>query len=289
MLQDTEKFPLIIATDVVIGETSMYADYIFPDLTYLERWGNPIGTSPVVLTKISKFRQPVAAPLTEIVEVEGEEMPLSMEALVIAVAKRLGLSGFGKDAFGPGLPLDRPEDWYLKLIANLAAGDKPGDEAPMASDEEMELFRKARRHLPKAVFDEERWRRAVGDEVLWRRVVYLLNRGGRFEAAGKEYKDALPTTPGATSLTSMWSPSVRVSTPLPASGSPACLSTSGRCTLTVPRCASRRSTPLSSSPTRKSSAASPAPPPIMWPAGHPPREPGLSECPGRQTPGPCGR
>lgn len=189
MLRDTEKIPLIIATDVVIGETTMYADYIFPDLTYLERWGNPIGTSPVILTKISKFRQPVAAPLTEIVQVDAEEMPLSMDTLVIALAKKLEASGFGKDAFGPGMHLDRPEDYYLRLVANLAAGNKPGDEAPMASDEELELFRKARRHLPKAVFDEERWKRAVGNEALWRRVVYLLNRGGRFEAVAKEYKD----------------------------------------------------------------------------------------------------
>ncbi|WP_337845206.1 molybdopterin-dependent oxidoreductase [Thermus sp.] len=188
MLRDTEKIPLIIATDVVIGETTMYADYIFPDLTYLERWGNPVGTSPAVLTKISKFRQPVAPPLTEIVQVDGEEMPLSMDTLIIALAKRIGASGFGKDAFGPGLHLDRPEDYYLKLVANLAAGDKPGDEAPMASDEELELFRKARRHLPKAVFDEERWKKAVGDEALWRRVVYLLNRGGRFEATDKAYE-----------------------------------------------------------------------------------------------------
>ena len=51
MLQDTAKIPLFIATDIVIGETSMYADYIIPDLSYLERWSNPLGTSPVVLTK----------------------------------------------------------------------------------------------------------------------------------------------------------------------------------------------------------------------------------------------
>ncbi|SNS19662.1 Molydopterin dinucleotide binding domain-containing protein [Humidesulfovibrio mexicanus] len=187
MLKDTAKFPLFIATDVVIGETSMYADYIFPDLSYLERWSNPLGTSPVVLSQISKFRQPAAAPVPEVVTVDGEEMPISIESVMISVAKRLGLSGFGKDAFGPGQGLNRPEDFHLKMVANLAAGNKAGDEAPEADDAELELLRKARRHLPKAVFDEQKWQAAVGP--LWRRVVYLLNRGGRFEKASGAYDE----------------------------------------------------------------------------------------------------
>jgi anaerobic selenocysteine-containing dehydrogenase len=58
---------------------------------------------------------------------------------------------------------------------------------PDASAEEVELFLAARRHLPKTVFDAERWRRTVGDRW-WRKVVYVLNRGGRFAdyAAGYE-------------------------------------------------------------------------------------------------------
>ena len=188
MLKDTDKIPLFIATDVVIGETSMYADYIFPDLSYLERWSNPLGTSPVVLSQTSKFRQPAAAPVPEIVRVEGEEMPISIESTMLAVARHIGLSGFGKDGFGPGLDLNRPEDFHLKMIANLAAGNKQGDEAPEADAAELELFRKARRHLPKAVFDEEKWHKAVGDS--WLRVVYLLNRGGRFEPASGAYAGA---------------------------------------------------------------------------------------------------
>ena len=171
----------------------MYADYIFPDLSYLERWSNPLGTSPVVLTQISKFRQPVAAPIPEIVTIDGEEMPISLDATMIALAKKLGVSGFGKDAFGPGQNLNRPEDFHLKMIANLAAGDKPGDGVPEADAAEMELFRKARRHLPKAVFDEEKWRAAVGGH--WPRVAYLLNRGGRFEAASGAYEGGFRQAP----------------------------------------------------------------------------------------------
>ncbi|RMD74772.1 MAG: molybdopterin oxidoreductase, partial [Lentisphaerae bacterium] len=47
MLRDPDKIPLFIACDIVIGETSMFADYILPDLTYLERWGTPHVTPDV--------------------------------------------------------------------------------------------------------------------------------------------------------------------------------------------------------------------------------------------------
>jgi anaerobic selenocysteine-containing dehydrogenase len=198
MLQDTAKIPLFIATDIVIGDTSMYADYIFPDLSYLERWSNPLGTSPVVLTEMSKFRQPVAAPIPEIVNIDGEDQPISLDATIIALAKKLAVSGFGQDAFGPGQNLNRSEDFHLKLIANLAAGDKPGDGVPAADGAELELLRQARRHLPKAVFDEKKWQAAVGPH--WPQVAYLLNRGGRFEAASGAYEDGFAKHPWANQL-----------------------------------------------------------------------------------------
>jgi tetrathionate reductase subunit A len=181
MLQDPDKIPLFIATDIVIGESSMYADYLFPDITYLERWGNPMGTSPVTVTRTTKVRQPVAAPVPEIVTVDGEEMPISMDAVMLAVAKRLGAPGYGENGFASGVHFNRPEDFYLKMVANVAWGDKDGDAVPDADDAELELFRRSRRHLPAAVFDEAKWRRAVGAH--WRRTVTVLNRGGRFEAA----------------------------------------------------------------------------------------------------------
>lgn len=144
--------------------------------------------SPDVLTKISKVRQPTAPPLTEIVTVDGEEMPISMEAFLIAVGKKLGLAGFGQNALGEGWNFDRPEDYYLAMATNLAFGDKEdGSETlPAADDEEMRIFREARAHLPPAVFDEAKWKRAV-PEGLWPSVVYLLNRGGRYEPASGAY------------------------------------------------------------------------------------------------------
>ena len=187
ILKDTTKIPLFIYCDIVVGETSMYADYIIPDITYPERWATP-HTSPDVPTKISKYRQPTVAPITEEVEVDGELMPISLEAAFIAIAKKLELSGFGPGGFGEGGDFTRPEDWYLKMAANLAMGDKEdgSDKLPAASAEEFEVFRAAREHLPPSVYDEAKWKEAVGEDM-WPSVVYLLNRGGRFEAADKAY------------------------------------------------------------------------------------------------------
>jgi anaerobic selenocysteine-containing dehydrogenase len=188
VLKDPAKLPLFIACDITIGETSMYADYIIPDLSYLERWEFH-GSHPNMTIKVQPVRQPVIAPIPETVTVFGEEMPISHEAFMLAVAERLGLPGFGKDAFGPGQDFRRPEDFYLRMMANLAAGDKPGDAVPDADDAEVDLFLKARRHLPKSVFDPDKWKQATGD-AWWRKVVYVLNRGGRFQEYAEAFKGA---------------------------------------------------------------------------------------------------
>jgi anaerobic selenocysteine-containing dehydrogenase len=187
ILKDTTKIPLVFTDDVVVGESSMYMDYIIPDITYLERWATP-HTSPDVPTAVSKYRQPIVAPITETVVVDGEEMPICMESAMIAIAKKLGLGGFGTGAFSEDGDLNRPEDWHMKLAANLAFGDKEdgSQTLPAADEEEFRIFRESHAHLPPSVFDEAKWKAAVGDE-LWPSVVYMLNRGGRFEAADKAY------------------------------------------------------------------------------------------------------
>ncbi len=185
ILMDTEKLPLFISIDITIGEASLYADYIFPDLSYLERWefhGSHASFAP----KIQPIRQPAIPPIPETVKVFGQEMPISLEAFFLAIAEKLGLPGFGKDGFGPGMDFTHPDHFYLKMVANVAAGEKPGQEVPDANDREVEIFLKARRHLPKSVFDEERWKNSVG-EAWWRKVIYVLNRGGRFEDYDKAY------------------------------------------------------------------------------------------------------
>lgn len=179
ILADVNKVPLYFCSDIIIGTTSIYADYIFPDLSYLERWEFQ-GSHPNMPVKVQPIRQPVVAPLTEIVKVFGEEMPCSYEALQLAIAERLGMKGYGKDGFGPGEDFTRPDDFYIRMVANVATDGTP---VPDADDEELKLFLESRKHLPKTVFDPERWQKITGPN--WRKVVYVLNRGGRFQ----EYKD----------------------------------------------------------------------------------------------------
>jgi tetrathionate reductase subunit A len=203
ILADVKKVPLIITSDILIGETSQYADYIFPDLTYLERWEFH-GTHFSVTWKVENIRQPaLALPEWPQVKVYGEEMPISFEAMLLAIAERLSMPGFGPNGFGEGNPYTRPEHLYLKLAANLAFGEKEDGSAgvPEADNEELEIFYNARRHLPKSVYDVGTWKASIGnDESLWRKLVYLLNRGGRYEDFEKGYKGAMAGNPYAKQI-----------------------------------------------------------------------------------------
>jgi len=189
ILADPEKLPLFVTNDIIVGTTSMYADYIFPDLSYLERWEFQ-GSHPCVANKVQPVRQPVMAPLVEDCTVYGNQVPLSFEAMILGIAENLGLPGFGDNAFGEGAHLRHPDDYNLRCVANLAFGEKPDGSGgvPEADEREMEMFRKARRHLPGGVFDEARWKSIVG-EAVWSQAVYVLNRGGRFEDWPKGWKD----------------------------------------------------------------------------------------------------
>ncbi len=190
VLSDVKKIPLLIASDITVGESSMYADYIIPDLSYLERWEFQ-GSHPSVIWKVQPVRQPAVSPIPEEVEVFGEKMPMSLEAFFLKTAEVMGLPGFGRSGLKEGLDLLRPEDYYLKMAANVAFGDeKDGSKAVADADEsETEIFAQARRNLPKSVFDLEKWQRAVSPE-LWKKVVYVLNRGGRFDDFGAAFDGA---------------------------------------------------------------------------------------------------
>jgi len=189
ILSNVKKLPLYVACDIGIGEMSMYADYIFPDLTYLERWEFH-GSHPSIAEKVQPVRNPAIAPLTRTTTVYGQAQPLSLEAMLLGFAEKLKLPGFGPDAFGPGADFTRGDDLYLRMAANLAAGDKPGDAVPDADDEELARFLAARAHLPSTVFDPARWESIAGPGH-WRKVVYLLNRGGRFQDAEKAFSQEI--------------------------------------------------------------------------------------------------
>lgn len=186
ILQDVNKIPLFVASDIIVGETSMYADYIFPDTTYLERW-EITGSHPSMTFKVQGVRQPTIAPLTGMVTVYGQEMALQWEALLLALAEKLGLPNFGPNGLGEGVDFVHPDELYLRMVANLAYGEKKDGSGavPDATNEEIRLFIEARKHLPGGVFDPVRWQKITGE--MWPKVVTVLSRGGRFQAYGEGY------------------------------------------------------------------------------------------------------
>src|SRR4030042_6772649 len=107
-------------------------------------------------------------------------MPCYYEALLLALAEKLCVKGYGKDGFGPGQDFTKPDDFYIRMVANVGTDGTP---VPEADDAEVKLFLDSRKHLPKTVFDPERWEKIADPN--WRKVIYILNRGGRFQ----EYKD----------------------------------------------------------------------------------------------------
>lgn len=190
VLADINKIPLFIASDITIGESSMYADYIIPDLPFYERWEFH-GSHPSNIWKVQTIRNPVIAPYTDTVTVFGEEMPISLEAFMMGIAEKMGLKGFGKNGFGEGMDFNRPEDFYLKMIANIGFGEKPdgSDAVPDADDDEIRIFKEARKHLPATVYDFGKWKVAMGEH--WKKAIYVMNRGGKFQDYEKAYDGKL--------------------------------------------------------------------------------------------------
>ncbi|SEA92580.1 Molybdopterin oxidoreductase [Thalassobacillus cyri] len=172
-LKDQKVLPLYVASDVQIGDSSKYADFILPDTTYLERWGRE-SIYPNITTKFTGVYQPVTRVFPDV---------RSFENSVIELGKRMNLPGFGDKAFPDGSSLHREEDFYIKRVANIAYDETP---VPNASQRELNIFASARKKALGKYFESEKWKQAVKPEE-WAKVVYVLNRGGRFEESGSEY------------------------------------------------------------------------------------------------------
>lgn len=171
-LKRTDKIELIVVSDVTISDTGWYADYILPDLTYLEKFGQE-SVYPSQQYACTQFGQPTT---------RAFEGPRTTEEVYLALAKQMGLPGVGEGAFKDGSAFNKPEDFWLKMAANIAYGvagkDKPVADA---SAEEMELFERTRTFALGKYFDLASWKAAVG-EAEWPKVVTVLDRGGRFKA-----------------------------------------------------------------------------------------------------------
>jgi hypothetical protein len=58
---------------------------------------------------------------------------LSKSNSLRGLAEKLGLKGYGKDGFGPGQDFTRPDDFYIRMVANVATDGSP---VPDADDAE---------------------------------------------------------------------------------------------------------------------------------------------------------
>jgi len=171
-VKDPKNIPLIIASDIVVGDTSMFADYIIPDSSFLERWCH-IGTLPTTLTKGTGVRWPVV----ELTEKTPDGRRMCLEEFLIDVAKRVGMPGFGDkaipDANGRMWPLNRKEDWYLKATANVAyASGVAGSAVPDVTDLELQVNDLTGFH--------ESFKSALKPDE-WPKVLSVLAKGGRME------------------------------------------------------------------------------------------------------------
>lgn len=177
VLGDPAKVNLLVSFDVEIGDTSRYADFVLPDKVYLERFSQE-SIYPNQPYQLIQLGQPA---------VRAYEGPRSVEDVYLDLMARLNLPGVGegavpvgKDGAGGTAALSNEYDYWLKMAANIAyAGKEP---VPDADAEELALFERARTRALGEAFDLAAWKAAVTNEE-WPKVVYVLNRGGRFASA----------------------------------------------------------------------------------------------------------
>jgi tetrathionate reductase subunit A len=180
-LADPKKLPLIVSIDPFINESNAFADYIVPDSLLYESWGWATPWSGVP-SKTSTARWPVVEPKAQKL---SDGQAIGVETFLIALAKRLGLAGFGPgaitDAEGNTFPLERPEHWYLRGGANIAwLGKEP---VPDATSEDMALSG-VDRLLPILQASLK------AEEIA--KVAFLLTRGGRYQPAKDVYDEENP-------------------------------------------------------------------------------------------------
>ncbi len=175
-LRDPKRIPLLICIDSFMSETAAECDYIVPDTSLYENFASTTPWSGT-LTKASTISWPaVSAPQ----QTTPAGDPICMESFLIDVAKRMKLPGFGDkaipDADGKLWPLHRPQDWYLRLFANIAFDGQP---VPDASDEDLRLTGLDRfaPQLDAVLKPEEQ-----------RKVGYVMSHGGRFEDEANSYQ-----------------------------------------------------------------------------------------------------
>lgn len=170
-LKKTSNIPLIIAIDIVMGETTAFADYIIPDTSVYEQWAMvPVRAN--INTRMTAVRYPLIEAMTPSV---GEyNQPISMETYLIEVAKKLKMPGFGEgaiqDADGRAWCLNTRDDYFLKAVANIAY-DADAVEPITETDAKITGLDKL----------ESSWEKTIKEEE-WSMVKSVVAKGGRFES-----------------------------------------------------------------------------------------------------------
>ena len=166
-LTDNKKVPLHVSFDIAVNESNIYADYIVPDLSYIEGhygWLTPHAPA----NRFTGIRTPIVKPMTGSTK---DGRPFCTETFLVDLAERIGLPGFGNDAIpdreGKMYPLHRAEDFYLRAFANIAYNAK----VPDAAAEETAYVEK---NYPVAGF------KTIIPVDQWKKVCYMLARGGVF-------------------------------------------------------------------------------------------------------------
>lgn len=186
-LKDTSVVPLHIACDIVMGDTTQYADYIVPDYTQYEAFGFPLHLYDTAGGCGTAMRWPASAPEAQLLD---DKRHMCYENFLIDVALACDLPGFGSDAIhdmdGGKHPFFDGADYFIKAAANLAYYDTPVEDI---TDDEVQI-----QGLDQL---DSRWKEAVTEEE-WKKVLKVMSRGGRFwsvdETRGDDglYKDLIP-------------------------------------------------------------------------------------------------
>jgi anaerobic selenocysteine-containing dehydrogenase len=128
VLKDPAKVKLFVSIDIEVNETNVFADYILPDTTFLEKWSTP-HISPAILTKVSHVRQPVVGKIwngsgyTDIAEYFTGSAPVAQLVADLEAASAGGnYSWTANPYYVPYLPNTRtPEDIYCDLARRIGS------------------------------------------------------------------------------------------------------------------------------------------------------------------------
>ncbi len=167
-LKDPDKLPLHIAFDTTFSETSSLADYIVPDVSYLEGSFGIMNPYPPNLARWMGVRVPVIEPLTA---KTSDRRAISTETFIIDVAKKMDSPGYGVKGIDGKYPLNSAEDYHVRAIVNLAFNAN----VPDASAEE-EGF--VEQNYPESFVS---YARQILTPEEWKKFVYVVARGGVFE------------------------------------------------------------------------------------------------------------